>query len=195
MKKVYLLGRSGAHANERFLLEGELIIGRDPQMCQLVYPGSEKNISGVHCKIQEIDGNICLIDLNSTNGTYFQDGTRLEPNMPRTMVNGQGFYLGSRENFFDMLIEEEDEGRRKIKQPARQRVYEEAAPAPVSEPIIVKKGSASSKVMAVLLVVVIAIAGVLGFSYYQESQKSTFEKGVDAFMEGDSLWDSITNLF
>ncbi len=107
MRKVYLLGRSGIHANEKFLLEDELIIGRDAHMCQLIYPESEKKISGIHCKLQVIEGKVCLIDLNSTNGTFYQDGTRLRPNMPRTMGAGQGFYLGNRENAFDLLVEEE----------------------------------------------------------------------------------------
>lgn len=114
MRNVYILGRTGAHANEKIPVQDELIIGRDHKMCQLVYPESEKNISGVHCKIQEINGNICLIDLDSTNGTFFQDGTRLKPSMPRTMRSGQGFYLGSRENSFDLLVEEIEEPKRGI---------------------------------------------------------------------------------
>lgn len=203
MKKVYLIGRSGAHANEKFLLEGELIIGRDPQMCQLVYPANEKNISGVHCKIQEIDGNICLIDLRSTNGTYFQDGTRLAPDMPRTMVSGQGFYLSNRENFFDLLIEEEAEVNQKRKWTRQQAAQSappqmmSAEPVPVSAPapVVVKKNSATSGVLALLLIIAVAVAGVLGYSYYQESNKSAFEKGFEDFMDGDSFYDSITNLF
>lgn len=203
MKKVYLIGRSGTHANEKFLLEGELIIGRNPQMCQLVYPSNEKNISGVHCKVQEIDGNICLIDLRSTNGTYFQDGTRLVPDMPRTMVSGQGFYLGSRENFFDLLIEEDAEVNQKRKW-VRQQAAQSAPtqmmstePEPVSAPapVAVKKNSATSVVLAVLLIAAVTAAGVLGYSYYQESNKSAFEKGIEDFMDGDSIYDGITNLF
>ena len=203
MKKVYLVGRSGAHANEKFLLEGELIIGRDPQMCQLVYPNNEKNISGVHCKIQEIDGSICLIDLRSTNGTFFQDGTRLVPDMPRTMVSGQGFYLGSRENFFDLLIEEDIEVNQKRKRTRQQSAQSappqmmsvESAPVSAPAPVVVKKNSAASVVLAVLLIAAIAAAGVLGYSYYQESNKSAFEKGFDDFMDGNNIFDSITNLF
>ncbi|MCM1039198.1 MAG: FHA domain-containing protein [Ruminococcus sp.] len=196
MRKVYLIGRSGTHANEKFLLEGELIIGRDPQMCQLIYPKTEKNISGVHCKIQEIGDRVCLIDLNSTNGTFFQDGTRLEPDMPRTMTSGQGFYLGSRENFFDLVIEEEvEEGRRgrwSKPQGGRPETNQAAASA---APAAARRNSPATAVVAVLLVVVIAVAGVLGYSYYQESQKSTFERMVDDFSNGTTLWDSITNLF
>ncbi len=230
MKNVYLVGRSGTHANEKFLLEGELIIGRDPQMCQLVYPQTEKKISGVHCKIQKIGDRVCLIDMSSTNGTYFQDGTKLQPDMPRTMESGQGFYLGSRENFFDLVIEEQVEKGRKGKWLKQQSYGEgkagEMIPVSASAPLIREKSSAASAVLAVLLVVIIAIAGVLGFNYYQmsrdaamykqeaeknaqeaeknaqeaekyaqEADKSAIEKGIDAFMEGDSLWDSVTNLF
>lgn len=105
MKKIYLVGRSGVHANERIPVEGEIVLGRDAKVCQLVYPAESKKISGTHCKLREMNGNLCLIDMNSTNGTFFEDGTRLEPNMPRPIGDGQGFYLSSRDNSFDIKIE------------------------------------------------------------------------------------------
>ncbi len=105
MQKVCLTGRSGIYMNAVLEVEKELLIGRDANMCQLVYPETAKEISGMHCKIQNINGNVCLIDLHSTNGTFLIDGTRIKPDMPRTMTSGQGFYLGSRENAFDIIIE------------------------------------------------------------------------------------------
>lgn len=106
MKEIYLVGRSGVHANEQILVEGEIIFGRDAKVCQLVYPADSKKISGTHCKLQEINGTLCLVDMNSTNGTFFEDGTRLKPNMPRPIRDGQGFYLSSRDNSFDIKIKE-----------------------------------------------------------------------------------------
>lgn len=174
MKKVYLLGRSGIHANEKLLLEGEVIIGRDPQMCQLIYPANEKKISGVHCKVQEINGNICLIDLNSTNGTYFQDGTKLEPDMPRTITSGQGFYLGSRENSFDVLVEETADAKKRRMSglnSAGQGDYEDSGRESVSG----KFNSPQIIVMAVAMVFVIAVGGAVGYHFYQKAQSANEE--------------------
>lgn len=197
MRNVYLLGRSGVHANEKLLLEGELIIGRDPQMCQLIYPESEKKISGVHCKVQEINGNICVIDLNSTNGTFFQDGTRLIPDMPRTIIGGQGFYLGNRENFFDVVVEENTDSMwgKKQKATSVQNVQNVKSEAVSQAPAARQRTSAATPVLAILLIVVIAVGGVVGYHYYQEANKSTVEKIADDFIESDGMWDAITNLF
>ena len=107
MQRIWLVGRSGIYLNAEFEIENEIIIGRDANMCQLVYPETMGEISGVHCKIQNINGSVCLIDLDSTNGTFLLDGTRLLPDMPRTLESGQGFYLCSRDNAFDIIIKDD----------------------------------------------------------------------------------------
>lgn len=205
MRNVYILGRAGAHANEKIPVQDELIIGRDNKMCQLVYPASEKNISGVHCKIQEVNGKICLIDLDSTNGTFFQDGTRLTPNMPRTMTNGQGFYLGSRENSFDLLVEEPKRGVDVLGVVlcifalvmivagllfswifigigiilglvGVQRIRNAG-----SQPVGASGAGSGNKGLTIaLIVVLVLVIVVLGYAYYQATHKSDLEKLLDA---------------
>lgn len=104
MQRVCLAGRSGIYENMEMEVGAEMIIGRNAGACQLVYPETARGISGIHCKIQNTENGVFLTDLGSTNGTFLADGTRLLPDRPQMMPDGQGFYLGSRENGFDILI-------------------------------------------------------------------------------------------
>lgn len=104
MQEVCLAGRSGIFEKMEMNVEQEITIGRNADVCQLVYPETARGISGIHCKIQNTDNGVYLTDLGSTNGTFLADGTRLLPNRPYMLPDGQGFYLGSRENGFDILI-------------------------------------------------------------------------------------------
>lgn len=104
MQKVCLIGCYGVFEDMVLEVEKEITIGRNAGLCQLVYPETERGISGVHCKIENTDGGVFLTDLHSTNGTFLADGTKLVPDRPFAMLDGQGFYLGSRENAFDIMI-------------------------------------------------------------------------------------------
>lgn len=104
MQKVRLAGRSGIFEDMEIEVEQEIIIGRNADACQLAYPATARGISRIHCKIQNAENGVFLTDLGSTNGTFLADGTRLLPDKPQMLPDGQGFYLGSRENGFDILI-------------------------------------------------------------------------------------------
>lgn len=105
MRKVRLIGCYGVFEDMVLEVEKEITIGRNAGLCQLVYPETARGISGAHCKIENTDGGVFLTDLHSTNGTFLADGTRLVPDRPFALLNGQGFYLGSRENAFDVMVE------------------------------------------------------------------------------------------
>lgn len=102
---IFLLGTCGTHNNQTIPIDDEIIMGRDTSLCQLVFPTSEKAISGVHCKIQNIDGTIQLTDMGSTNGTFLDTGVRLVPHVPQILLDGQGFYLGDKSNSFQIQME------------------------------------------------------------------------------------------
>lgn len=104
MQKVRLIGCYGVFEDLVLEVEKEITIGRNAGLCQLVYPETARGISGSHCKIENTDGGVFLTDLHSTNGTFLADGTRLVPDRPFALLNGQGFYLGSRKNAFDVVI-------------------------------------------------------------------------------------------
>ena len=104
MQRVRLAGRSGVFENTEVEVRREITLGRNTEVCQLVYPQTSRGISRIHCKIQNTETGVYLTDLGSTNGTFLTDGTRLLPDRPQRMPDGQGFYLGSRDNGFDILI-------------------------------------------------------------------------------------------
>ena len=105
MKKITLIGKTGIHSSAEISVSQEILIGRDAKVCQLVYPSTERIISSVHCKIQVVNDEVYLTDMNSTNGTFLENGTKLNPLSPVRILNGQGFYLGNWSNSF--VIKEE----------------------------------------------------------------------------------------
>lgn len=121
MTQVYLVGSGGIFAESVIPVENEVIVGRDPKVCQLVYPGTNREVSGVHCKIQNSNGMITITDLGSTNGTFLKSGEKLSPNTPYTLQGGQGFYLGNRDNIFVIRMEEvvPQMGRELVVQPVQ----------------------------------------------------------------------------
>lgn len=104
MQRVRLIGCFGIFEDMVLEVEKEITIGRNASLCQMVYPETARGISGTHCKIENTDSGVFLTDLHSTNGTFLADGTRLVPDRPLPLLDGQGFYLCSRENAFDVMI-------------------------------------------------------------------------------------------
>lgn len=74
---------------------GSLIFGRDTGKANIVFPKDTKGISSIHCEIKMKDGFPVLIDKNSSFGTYFSNGQKLEPNVPYKLRNNVKFYLAS----------------------------------------------------------------------------------------------------
>lgn len=96
----YLIGMGGIYDGQTFNIGKEIVIGRDPDKCSIIYPDGAKGISSVHCKIMAEHGKVCLIDLASTYGTFRDSGEKLVPNMVYTLEVGDGFYIGDAENTF-----------------------------------------------------------------------------------------------
>lgn len=60
---------------------GEAIyVGRDPKLCQLVFPDGTPGVSNVHCMLHTDGKSIEIRDLGSSYGTFLSDKTRLKPN-------------------------------------------------------------------------------------------------------------------
>ena len=59
---------------DRFYLDKQLIIGRNPEQCDIVF--SSDKVSDRHARLFIRDGMICIEDLGSTQGTYLA-GTQL----------------------------------------------------------------------------------------------------------------------
>ena len=68
-------------------------IGRGVE-CTIALPSDAPGISRQHCKLEVRQGQLFLIDLGSSYGTYYH-GQRIAPNTPTPVRVGSTFFLGS----------------------------------------------------------------------------------------------------
>lgn len=99
-KPAYRLqGLAGVYAGKRYPIDHTIRIGRDPARNSLVYPTSEKKISGKHCALLLKNDVLYIRDNNSKNGT-FVNGKRLAPNAAmRLRVNDIISLAGEEQRF------------------------------------------------------------------------------------------------
>lgn len=197
MSRVSLIGRGGVYANSEIPITADTIIGRDPRICQVVFPASERSVSGRHCRVQNMNGCMVVTDLGSTNGTFLHSGERLMPNAPRTLGNGDGFYLGDRNNMFTVRVEADAMPMPAVA-PAPSAGYA-AAPMPNANPQ--NNGNAGNSgnngrkiwpivasVAAAAVIIILIFAGVSASNeaararqeLYEEQNKGLIEKTIDA---------------
>jgi serine/threonine protein kinase len=82
-----------------------LKIGRSKQSSNLVLD-YDSNISRIHCSVRfDEPNNIFYISDMSVNGTYFEDGRRLEINKEYAVPPGSKFYLASKNNMIITGVE------------------------------------------------------------------------------------------
>ena len=74
-----------------------VVIGRDPNRCQIVYPKDTAGVSSVHCTITYDGNQVVVADNGSSYGTTV-GGTKVEPGKPMVMHRGQEVTFGSDKN-------------------------------------------------------------------------------------------------
>lgn len=100
--KNYLIGISGYMAGKRFAVPNRAVIGRDSTKCNVVYPADQPGVSGVHCELK-FEGSVFILkDCGSSYGTFIADGTKLEPHVGVVLSNGAKFWIGTKENLFEV---------------------------------------------------------------------------------------------
>lgn len=97
-----ITGMKGLLSDRRYNINGSIIIGRNPQKCNVCFPVDAKGVSGVHCQIRQVNGGYEIMDLGSSNGTFLGNGERLAPNVPVFIPDGTYFYLGSSDQLFQI---------------------------------------------------------------------------------------------
>lgn len=102
-RDCYICAVTGAFAGSRFPVEPRILIGRDRNVCHIVYPEQSPGISAVHCELFRSGGQLFLQDKGSSYGTFLAGGEKLEPGRPVVLKPGDTFYLASRENTFQVL--------------------------------------------------------------------------------------------
>ena len=83
-----------------------ILLGRGAD-CTVVYGANTPGVSGKHCSLSfdAASGTFTLTDLQSTYGTYLQNGQKLTPNMPYRLRSGDQFYLGEPQNKLQLSVE------------------------------------------------------------------------------------------
>ena len=78
-------------------LKDRVIIGRDAKSCNLIIH-EVPYISRKHCAVEVQNGNVYIMDLGSSYGTFLQTGEKIPPN--RWIRAEDAFFLVNRENTF-----------------------------------------------------------------------------------------------
>lgn len=89
------------------LTEEPLTIGRDPRVCQLVFPANMTDIGRKHCIVRyDKKAHVFLLeDCGSTNGTFLRAGERIDPGRPQRLQPGERFYLSNPMTTFEVHFE------------------------------------------------------------------------------------------
>ena len=96
-------GVSGFFAGKTIELSNgrSLMIGRDPQQAQLVFPSDMNEISRVHCIITfDAVSQTFTVEDRSTNGTFFANGQKI--NGQARLRSGERFYLSEPAHLFEL---------------------------------------------------------------------------------------------
>ena len=75
-------------------------LGRDANLCRLVYQDGTPGVSNRHCQVyyDQRESVFVVTDLNSTYGTFLSNGQRIAPNTPVKLPPRSSFYLGETDN-------------------------------------------------------------------------------------------------
>lgn len=98
-----IIGMTGYFAGKQFAVGNQLVIGRDPNKVQVVFPSKTMGVSAVHCELRNNGGTLMLVDLGSSYGTFLGQGEKLQASMPHVLHSGDEFFLGAKENRFKVL--------------------------------------------------------------------------------------------
>ena len=78
-----------------------MLIGRDPQQAQLVFPSEMSEISRVHCIVSfDAASQTFTVEDRSTNGTFFVNGQKI--NGQARLRSGERFYLSDPTHLFEL---------------------------------------------------------------------------------------------
>lgn len=86
---------------------GSIVIGRDPRLCNLIFPPDCIEIGRRHCIIAYNSKKqvFVLEDCSSTSGTFLGSGERINPKEEKELKSGDSFYLGKSEYLFEVWLE------------------------------------------------------------------------------------------
>jgi S1-C subfamily serine protease len=103
--RPYLVGVSGDYQGQRFPIDQPITLGRNASNSQIILTSNE--ISGTHCKVsfEKLHNTFFIIDHQSTNGTFLEDGSRLYPEVKTPLQANAKFFLANPQNTFEVRLE------------------------------------------------------------------------------------------
>jgi hypothetical protein len=101
--ELQLICLGGHYAGKTFPLRGPVSVGRDPQLCHIIFPSGTNGISALHCEISPRPGGVTLTDKGSTYGTFLSGGRKLGENQSAALNPGDSFYLAESVNEFKVM--------------------------------------------------------------------------------------------
>lgn len=97
-----IIGTAGLHTGKVFPLTNVVTIGRNSETCNITFPVNTQGISGMHCQIMRQGNDYVIVDKGSSYGTFLGNGQKLQPEVPVKIESGDFFYLGSRDQLFQI---------------------------------------------------------------------------------------------
>ncbi|KJU84470.1 serine protease do-like HtrA [Candidatus Magnetobacterium bavaricum] len=97
---------SGEYAGKTINITGNITIGRDPRVANLVFMEDHGSISKKHCIVgyNHLTKLFFIEDCNSTNGTYLTSGKKLTAGKRYDINPGMQFYVGDKKNTFELRV-------------------------------------------------------------------------------------------
>jgi len=93
---------SGVLAGRSYPVANRLLLGRDPERCDVVLNHGGDEVSRRHCEVTVEGGALLLEDCGSSNGTYLSSGDRLPVGDSRRLYDGDRFYVGTKAIVFEV---------------------------------------------------------------------------------------------
>lgn len=101
-KGAAVICAAGILSGNSYNFKDVITIGRNSAACDVCFPVNTQGISGVHCQIVREGKTYMITDKGSSYGTFLGSGVKLQPNVPAKIESGEYFYLGSREQLFQI---------------------------------------------------------------------------------------------
>lgn len=105
-KRLGIYGLAGEYKGATFGIKGneKLIVGRDPDLANIIVSKKNVKVSRKHCTISyDKQRNAYCIEDHSSNGTFFNDGNRMNERSNNYLRSGNTIYLGNKDNMFRLL--------------------------------------------------------------------------------------------
>lgn len=99
-KSAYIQCVSGYFAGSEFPMQDKVILGRNPNACNIIFPDGTKGVSKIHCQLyfDKNHGTITVIDLGSTYGTL-AGNHKLSKDQSTALCDGDSFIIGDNNRF------------------------------------------------------------------------------------------------